>query len=331
MTPPQDTVYPENLEKACTKCGESKQLDGFYRHKRGLYGRQSWCKICFDAHNEELKQKNIRNREDVPQAEFKICSRIDCDHSGIMQPTSNFTKNTKSKDGLSPECKTCTRKQSAQWRTANLEKKRATDKAWREANKDREKEGAERRRKDNPEKSKANQKKNQQRFNESHPNWWKEWYEKNKERIKKDRKLKRPNYDHEYYIKTKIRSWPVRSVGTCRARAKKKGVPFNMEQSDLLDPLTGKLPEFCRYFPHIKLDYTAGQDKRIWASVDRIVPELGYTKGNICVIWMPANWWKSNGSNPAERARIVEIMRGKKKPKNSEQKTGFLFAEMVEE
>ena len=93
-------------------------------------------------------------------------------------------------------------------------------------------------------------------------------------------------------------------------RAKDKGVPFAMNASDLVDIATGLLPTHCRIFPHIKLDYDAGPDHRYWASLDRIAPELGYTSGNIWVISNAANMWKSNGSNPAERKRIVEIMTG---------------------
>lgn len=32
--------------KVCTKCHQSKTLDEFYKSKRGLYGRDSYCKIC---------------------------------------------------------------------------------------------------------------------------------------------------------------------------------------------------------------------------------------------------------------------------------------------
>jgi hypothetical protein len=109
--------------------------------------------------------------------------------------------------------------------------------------------------------------------------------------------------------------WEARAISHCKERANKKRVPFDLTEEDLANPTTGELPIFCPIFPHIKLDYQAGRDRRCWASVDRIVPELGYVKSNIGVISFAANIWKSNGSNPAERERIVAIMQGQKKPK----------------
>lgn len=106
--------------------------------------------------------------------------------------------------------------------------------------------------------------------------------------------------------------WVVKAIGSCRRKALKRGLPFGMKENDLFDKNTGKLPSNCPIFPHIHLDYNAGPDQRLWASVDKIVPELGYVSGNVWIVSMAANTWKSNGSNAAERERIVEIMIGKK-------------------
>jgi hypothetical protein len=83
-----------------------------------------------------------------------------------------------------------------------------------------------------------------------------------------------------------------------------------MTPEDLYGP-GGTLPIFCAIFPHIRLDYQHGEDRRTWATVDRIVPQLGYVTGNVHVISNAANIWKSNGSNPSERKRITAIMRNK--------------------
>lgn len=105
--------------------------------------------------------------------------------------------------------------------------------------------------------------------------------------------------------------WTRTALIRCKTRANQKGIPFNIDSTDLLGS-DGSLPKFCCIFPHIEMDYKAGSDRRLWASVDRIVPELGYTKGNVCVISFAANIWKNNGSNEAERKRIIEIMTGNK-------------------
>lgn len=39
--------------KACTKCGETKPLDEYYRRKNARDGRRSWCKTCMRAHKAE--------------------------------------------------------------------------------------------------------------------------------------------------------------------------------------------------------------------------------------------------------------------------------------
>jgi hypothetical protein len=113
----------------------------------------------------------------------------------------------------------------------------------------------------------------------------------------------------------------------CIKRALKKGVSFDMTENDLYDS-TGELPTHCPIFPSVVLDYKAGPNRRNWASVDRIVPELGYVTGNVWVISNGANTWKSNGSNSEERKRILQIITGSRKGKSREvnQDQGSLFA-----
>lgn len=98
--------------------------------------------------------------------------------------------------------------------------------------------------------------------------------------------------------------WSKRAMHSIRDRSKKKGIPFDMGTSDLLDPKTGQLPVYCSVLPHIKLDYSSGDDRRMWASVDKIIPRLGYIKGNVRVISMCANAAKMDGEgdivNPPE-------------------------------
>lgn len=41
-----EVIEGETLTKVCTKCGIEKELEGFYRDKRGKFGRESKCKEC---------------------------------------------------------------------------------------------------------------------------------------------------------------------------------------------------------------------------------------------------------------------------------------------
>lgn len=190
---------------------------------------------------------------------------------------SQFAINRTKSSGVSSWCKECTQKDSREWRSKNLEIVRSYNKKWNKINAERIREAL-------------------RLWLESHPG------EKPPKKPGKPRNRKRNN---------KI-FWEEMAVFRCKYRASKKGVPFAMGVSDFLDS-SGALPRVCPIFPHIKLDYSAGPDRRLWASVDRIVPELGYVSGNVCIISAAANTWKNNGSNPQERRRIVQIMLGRTK------------------
>lgn len=75
-----------------------------------------------------------------------------------------------------------------------------------------------------------------------------------------------------------------------RLRATKKSIPFNIELSDIV------IPEYCPYLK-IKLETKNGNGRQASSpSLDRVVPELGYVKGNIEVISDKANMMKSNAN-----------------------------------
>lgn len=69
-------------------------------------------------------------------------------------------------------------------------------------------------------------------------------------------------------------------------RAKEKGIPFNIEMDDI------KIPKVCPVFGTI---FEEGNHKTC-ASLDRIIPELGYVKGNIQIISNKANMIKADAS-----------------------------------
>lgn len=173
---------------------------------------------------------------------------------------------------------------------------------------------------------KAHYEKNRAAYLKRSSEWWRQhpnerrsrdqaYRENNREKIReKDRKWRERNRAADRARKKADNSyWLSRTVRHCRKRAKEKNIRFSMTAEDLLTGQPPSLPVFCPIFPHIKLDYSAGPDRRSWASVDRKVPELGYTSGNVWVISVAANTWKSNGSNPVERKIICEITAPPKK------------------
>jgi len=85
-------------------------------------------------------------------------------------------------------------------------------------------------------------------------------------------------------------AWVVSTVGGARQRAKQKGIQFNIDNEYIQE----MLPEVCPVLG-IKLKYDNKRGYRPDSpSIDRIVPELGYVKGNVAIISFRANMIKSD-------------------------------------
>lgn len=76
-------------------------------------------------------------------------------------------------------------------------------------------------------------------------------------------------------------TWAKYMVGSIKRRAAKKGIPFDLSESDIFAglPDDGKCPVLG-----IELTLGGGRITRETASIDRIRPQFGYVKGNIAVI-----------------------------------------------
>lgn len=111
-----------------------------------------------------------------------------------------------------------------------------------------------------------------------------EWYKENHRRWEKD-------YRRRFPEKSLYRS--------CRKRARREGISFNIEESDIV------IPDIC---PILNTPIVHGsKDKNEWPSVDKVNPLKGYTKGNVCVISYRANRMKSN-MNIEDVRRMLKLM-----------------------
>lgn len=335
MTPPQDTVYPENQPTAktkfCSKCGAGPMLlENFVKDNRRPDGRTNVCKSCCHTHtnnyramirNNPLRERELNAQQIITNDKGEQCKL--CSKCKSIKLLNDFFR-CSNPSGYKSRCKECSEKDrqkrtseriSARESSPIISSKVCTNHSCLHLGESQpvsnfftntgSRDGFMYQCKDCVKKTNA------------------KWTSEN---IDYRREISRIHH-RRYYRETQESKWHIRVTGQLRQRAKKKGLPFDMKASDLLDPKTMLLPEFCPIFPHIKLDYSAGPDRRTWASVDKIVPQLGYTKGNVWVISMSANVWKDNGSNQAERERIVQIMRGQVKTKKEDNQTGFLFPE----
>lgn len=101
------------------------------------------------------------------------------------------------------------------------------------------------------------------------------------------------NYKKEYQ-KFRFKTDPrLQLLISARHRAKKNNLPFNIELEDI------SIPEYCPIL-EIKLERKEygknGSFQPSSPSLDKIVPELGYVKGNVIVISMKANAMKYNAT-----------------------------------
>ncbi len=102
LGPPQ---IPVDGSKQCTKCDETKPLDGFTRDKRGKYGRHNWCKKCCDEYN----RRRILNWEPSP---IPVGAVIECPKCGETKPLDDFHRKRGGKYGRKERCKKCVREYS---------------------------------------------------------------------------------------------------------------------------------------------------------------------------------------------------------------------------
>lgn len=128
---------------------------------------------------------------------------------------------------------------------------------------------------------------------------------KTKEQRLREKKQKHKRYHevlkHDPVYKAKVttatRNWQTNFpekyiLSKTKSKCKLYDIPFNLELSDIV------IPKLC---PVLGTKLLSGKDTlgvgasdRNLASIDRIVPDLGYTKGNIQIISMRANVMKSD-------------------------------------
>jgi hypothetical protein len=254
LTTPSAQSYPENPNyieeqktkictyKTCPFKGEPQPIDNFYKANKGLHKRQGWCKLCMSAHAKLPPTRPRSNGTEKP--EFKVCTRKNCQHGGILQPIENFPPCKRVKNGTHPACRDCV--------------------------------NADHRRLHNNNREKQNKKSKRQ-------------YEKIYKHSKEYAHKPEIDLDNNCGRKWTKKQWVSATLARCRKRASQKGFPCDIDESDLMP-----LPEFCAVFA-VRLDYNAGPDKRVHAAVDKIIPALGYVKGNVRIISNAANWAKLNG------------------------------------
>ncbi len=115
---------------------------------------------------------------------------------------------------------------------------------------------------------------------------WDSYYARNKEKLKAKQKIK-------------YRENPIRHIlYAAKQRAEKFGYPFEVTENDLT------LPEVC---PVLGIPLKIGGRKYDSPSIDKIIPELGYVKGNVAIVSLRANQMKGTATL-AELKKLVKFL-----------------------
>lgn len=118
------------------------------------------------------------------------------------------------------------------------------------------------------------------------------YLEKNKEKVRSNKQ----NYLDNNPAK--------RLLWAAKKRAKEQNLPFNIEESDII------IPTKCPYLDiELVTSSRRGDSRENVLSLDKIIPELGYVKGNVEVISHLANTMKSNATEEQLIAFATEILK----------------------
>ena len=120
----------------------------------------------------------------------------------------------------------------------------------------------------------------------------KKYIDKNKAKIKASKSNWYKQNRNVVITKNKIKrkTNPVNQlISVIKHRANNKNLPFNLTKEDIV------IPEYCPVLG-LRLEVADGLAKDNSPSIDRIIPNLGYVRGNIQVISNLANKMKTNAS-----------------------------------
>ena len=117
----------------------------------------------------------------------------------------------------------------------------------------------------------------------------KEWRKKNPEKYKAQRKRARERRKEKEITKSIEEDRVQRLFHGIKKRCRENGICCDIKTYKEIE-----IPTHCPYL-NIELSYDGSRGKNA-ASIDKIIPELGYTKGNIQIISMLANQMKSNAT-----------------------------------
>lgn len=124
---------PDGTTKRCTKCSETKPLDGFHKWRRGKDGLTNWCKACRCAYEKSRNAADPeRNRARVREWREKNPERaISARRHYYETHRSVIIQSVRDWRAANPDRK---RAQALAQRAANPERHREYNRKWRQKN-----------------------------------------------------------------------------------------------------------------------------------------------------------------------------------------------------
>lgn len=206
------------LTKICTKCGERKPIDSFYKKEKCRFGVMSSCKVCV--------YKQVRKwREDNPEKMLEInrnWNKNNCEK--IKKKSRKWYKNNSEK-----ACE-----KSRKYRKENSDKVNAANRKWVKENPGKKQESDREYYENNTEKVNKTNKKWQENNPEKVIQYKLKWQKNNRDKVKiyENRyKKKRRKNDSKFHLRCKMSSSVAKSLKNGKGgKSWLELVPYTLEQ-----------------------------------------------------------------------------------------------------
>lgn len=115
------------------------------------------------------------------------------------------------------------------------------------------------------------------------------WQLNNRDKMNEySKKYKSP--DNPKFVEYCEKSYEQWILNSAKRNAVENNLPFNLELPDII------IPEYCPYLGHKLTKLRGAGQLETNASIDKIIPNLGYVKGNIEIVSRQANRMKNNAT-----------------------------------
>lgn len=101
------------ITRICSKCGEEKNIDEFYKKCSGRNGYSAQCKVC-TLNEQRDKRIKMKISHDYTITGTKFCSKC-----GEEKDLNEFNKCSRAKDGYEWNCRSCRSLQMQEYRNKN--------------------------------------------------------------------------------------------------------------------------------------------------------------------------------------------------------------------